>query len=63
MPFGTFPWNVLCDLSLMKLGNNWTKKKKARLCNICFYRKKFISKEMKAINKQNEKLENVRLFF
>ena len=21
-PFDTFPWNVLCDLSLMKLGNN-----------------------------------------
>ena len=20
--FDTFPWNVLCDLSLMKLGNN-----------------------------------------
>ena len=47
----------------MKLGNFSTKKKKARLCNTCFYRKKFISKDMKAINKQNEKIEKVRLFF
>ena len=22
IPFDTFPWNVLCDLSLMKLGTN-----------------------------------------
>ena len=34
----------------MKLGNNKTEKKKARLCKTCFYRKKFISKDMKAIS-------------
>ena len=50
IPFDTFPWIVLCDLSLTKLGNNKTEKKKARLCKTCFYRKKFISKDMKAIS-------------
>ena len=50
IPFDTFPSNVLCDLSLKKLGNNWTKKKKASLCNTYFYWKKFISKDMKAVN-------------
>ena len=50
IPFDTFPWIVLCDFSFMKLGNNKTEEKKARLCKTCFYRKKFISKDMKAIS-------------
>ena len=29
--------------------------KKARLCKTCFYRKKFISKDMKAINYKKKK--------
>ena len=41
--FDTFPWNVLCDLSLMKLGNN-TEKKKARLWNSYFYRKIYLQR-------------------
>ena len=40
IPFETFPWNVLCNLSIMKLGNNYTKNIKARLCETCYYRKK-----------------------
>ena len=54
IPFETFLWKVFCDLLLMKLGNNQTKKK-AKLCNTCFYRKEFISKDMKAINYKMKK--------
>ena len=56
IPFDTLLWNLLCDLSLMKLGNNETKKKNARLCNTCFYGKKFVSKDMKAINYKKKRL-------
>ena len=51
IPFDSLPRNVLCDLSLMKLGNNWTKKKKKQdYVILVFIEKKFISKDMKAIN-------------
>ena len=43
----------------MKLGNNKTKRKKARLCKTCFYRKKFVSKDMKAIFHKKKKLNRL----
>ena len=43
--------NVLCGLSLMKISNNQTKQKKMQNYVIfVFFRKKIISKDMKAIN-------------
>ena len=48
---------VLSCRSLIKISNSQTKKKKnAKLSSNCSYRKKFISKDMKAINYKMKKL-------
>ena len=49
IPFDTFPWIVLCDLSLMKLGNNKTEKKKQDYVKLVFIEKSLFPKTWKPL--------------